>query len=163
MTRRLYNVAPSTALVAFMNGGNSLPPHIIRATVRDEDEYGNKTYKFVVDLDRLWKVLHDNQDRFLQYEVKKEDKKEPGHNLFFGTLGTPSIENEEDVKNLLNGKDEKRLLPKSVKPLVCDGPREAIRKAASALPLEWFTTPEDGTLLNGSMQYGEALLSQQSV
>lgn len=159
MTRRLYNVAPCTALIAFMNGGNCLPPHIIRAVVRDEDEYGNKTYKFVVDVNRLWKVLCDNSDRFLSYEVEQNGEKKAGYNLFFGTLGAPSIENEEEVLSLLKGEDKQRMLPEEVRPLVCaKGPREAIRAAADALPEEWFAVPEGARLVDDSVRYGEALL-----
>jgi CRISPR-associated protein Cas7/Cst2/DevR subtype I-B len=160
MTRRLYNVAPSTALVAFMNGGNCLPPHIIRAVVRDEDDYGNKTYKFVVDIDRLWRVLQDNQDRFLCYEIEQDGEKKPGHNLFFGTLGAPSIENADEVRALLEGKDSDRKLPETVKPMICNGPREAIRTAAAALPQEWFAVPPGATIIDDRIQYGEALLKQ---
>jgi CRISPR-associated protein Cas7/Cst2/DevR subtype I-B len=153
MTRRLYNVAPASALVAFMNGGNSLPPHIFRAAVRDEDDYGNKTYKFEVAILRLWKVLKDNAHRFLQRE-----NDEQSYNIFFGTLGAPTIENEEAVTMLLTGKDAERNLPNTVHCKICDGPREAIREAAKSIPLEWFTTPQDATQMDGSVRYGEELL-----
>jgi CRISPR-associated protein Cas7/Cst2/DevR subtype I-B len=156
MTRRLYNVAPASALVAFMNGGNSLPPHIFRAAVRDEDSYGNKTYKFEVDVSRLWKVLKDNAHRFLQREGD-----EKAYNVFFGTLGAPTIENEEAVTTLLKGNDAERKLPDTVHCKICDGPREAIREAAQSIPLEWFTTQQVATQMDGSVRYGEELLELQ--
>jgi hypothetical protein len=149
MTRRLYNVAPASALVAFMNGGNCLPPHIFRATVRDEDEYGNKTYKFEVDVARLWKVLKDNAHRFLQ---RRGD--EQFHNVFFGTLGAPTIENEEAVKTLLKGGDADRQLPGTVRCKICDGPRGAIHEAAKSIPLAWFTAPHGQ--LKWMAQFGTA-------
>jgi CRISPR-associated protein Cas7/Cst2/DevR subtype I-B len=156
MTRRLYNVAPSTALVAYMNGGNCLPPHIIRAVVRDSDEFGNKTYKATVDVSRLRKVLWDNQDRFLQYNVGTTA---PGYNLFFGTLGAPSIENEAEVKALFDDTESENGVPATVHAKICQGPREAIRLAASSLPMEWFS-PDGARLVDGSVKFGEALLEQ---
>jgi CRISPR-associated protein Cas7/Cst2/DevR subtype I-B len=153
MTRRLYNVAPASALVSLMNGGNCLPPHIFRATVRDEDEYGNKTYKFEVDVPRLWRVLKDNEQRFLQREGD-----ENFYNVFFGTLGAPTIENQDAVKNLLEGKDTEFKLPSTVRCKICDGPREAIYEAAKSIPLEWFDAPQNAKQIDETVRYGEQLL-----
>lgn len=151
MTRRLYNVAPSTALIVYMNGGNCLPPHVIRAVVRDEDANGNKTYKFVVDIPRLHKVLADNKDRLLSDTQ--------GISVFFGTLGAPSIANEEAVISFLNGEDDKHPLPNGIKCFVGEGPRQAINQAATAVPVDWFHLPE-GAIPSDNVRYGEALLTE---
>lgn len=146
MTRRLYNVAPGAALVAFMDGGNCLPPHIFRATVRDEDEHGNKTYKFILDIPRLWKVLKDNANRFLQ-NPSTENMEENYYNLFFGSLGSPTIENESDARLFFEGKNVNYPLPVEVHPKICDGPREAIREAAKCIRLEWLQPPKGSNVI----------------
>ncbi|MCI0614198.1 hypothetical protein L0244_14525, partial [bacterium] len=163
MTRRLYNVAPGAALVAFMDGGNCLPPHIFRATVRDEDERGNKTYKFILDISRLWKVLKDNAPRFLQKPAFKnpidEQSGEKFYNLYYGSLGSPTIENESEVIKFLDGKNVDYPLPTELLIKICNGPREAIREASKAIPLEWLQPIDGAKVIDNSIKYGEELLS----
>ena len=163
-TRRLYNVAPAAALVAFMDGGNCLPPHIFSATERSRDDYGNATYRFVVDTERLWKVLNDNSHRFLPMP-------HDGPNLFFGSLGGPAVANEDAVRSLLeetatvvdaqgvvqSPKERGDRFVPGVRVRLCDGPREAIRTAADSIPIEWFQKPE-GYESTTDVLYGEALL-----
>lgn len=161
MTRRLYNIAPGATIVAFMDGGNCLPPHIFRSTVREEDEYGNKTYKFILDIARLWKILKDNKNRFLQSPKKSTDDKNQNkyYNLFFGSLGSPTIENEDEAKDFLLGKNSEYPIPENLSVKICDGPREAIREAAKSIPIEWFEIPPKETKIDKSVKYGEELLS----
>lgn len=150
MTRRLYNVAPASALIAFMDGGNCLPPHIFRAVVKDEDDKGNKAFKFVVDIPRLHKILIDNKNRFLT-----EDK-EGFCNLYFGTLGSPTIDNANEVEQYLKGEAADKP-PSSIKAKVCVGPREAIRDAAKAVPIEWFDNLKNA-IKSDELTFGEDLL-----
>ena len=151
-TRRLYNVAPASALVAFMDGGNCLPPHIFRAVRENPDLGRNSPMRYEVDIDRLWKILRDNASRFLPMG-------EGDFNLFFGTLGAPTIANEAAVRDLLEGNDTSRPLPPEVKAKVCDGPRAAIRSAADAIPEAWFAKPERATEITPDLAFGEKLLS----
>lgn len=157
LTRRLYSVAPSTVLVGLMDGGNCLPPHVIRSKVTDEDDFGNRSYAVVVDLDRLHTVLCDNADRFLAYKGSDADAS-LGPNLFFGTLGAPSIANADAVERMLKGEDQSRQLPKTVRSAVCAGPRGALRKVAESLPIEWFSPPDGALLADGGFRYGLNLL-----
>ncbi|MCI0616340.1 hypothetical protein L0244_25440, partial [bacterium] len=161
MTRRLYNVAPGGALVAFMDGGNCLPPHIFRATVRDEDERGNKTYKFILDIPRLWKVLKDNAHRFLQKPENSvgEESGDKFYNLYYGSLGSPTIENEPEVITFLERKNKDYPLPPELLIKICNGPREAIREASKAIPLEWLQPTAGAKVIDNSIKYGEELLS----
>jgi len=150
-TRRLYNVAPATALVAFMDGGNCLPPHIFRAVRENPDQGRNSPMRYEVDIDRLYKILKDNASRFLEMG-------EGGFNLFFGTLGAPTITNEAAVSALLKGEDTTRPLPLEVKATVCDGPRAAIRAVADAIPESWFATPTGAIEITPDLAFGEKLL-----
>lgn len=152
LTRRLYNVAPASALVAFMDGGNCLPPHIFRAVQENPDKGRNSPLHYEVDIERLWKILRDNASRFIAPE-------NDGFNLFFGTLGAPTITNEAAVRDLLENKDTAHPLPENVKAKVYDGPREAIRAAASSIPSSWFSKPEKATEITSDLAFGEKLLS----
>jgi CRISPR-associated protein Cas7/Cst2/DevR subtype I-B len=155
-TRRLYNVAPAAALVAFMDGGNCLPPHIFTAAVRSEDEYGNRLYRFEVSIERLWKVLKDNVGRLLDGSN--------GKCLFYGSLGAPAVSNEAQVRafltDALQGEEkEKYPLPEGLKDRIafCDGPREAIHAAADSLPPNWFSS-DGATEISAELRYGQQLL-----
>ncbi len=151
MTRRLYNVAPASALIAFMDGGNCLPPYVFRAVRENPDLGRNSPMRYEVDIERLWKILKDNATRFLEMG-------ENGFNLFFGTLGAPTIANEAAVRDLLEGKDEAHPLPPEIKAKVCDGPREAVRYAADSIPQSWFAKPEKAIEVTSDLAYGEQLL-----
>jgi len=150
-TRRLYNVAPAAALVAFLDGGNCLPPYIFNAAIRSEDEYGNRLYRFEVSIDRLWKILKDNATRFLDGSNSKC--------LFYGSLGAPAVSNESEVLTLLKGEDNEYPLPEGFKDRIeiCDGPRAAIHAAANALPLTWFDSI-GAEEITDDLQFGQKLM-----
>lgn len=162
-TRRLYNVAPAVAFVAFMDGGNCLPPHIFRAVPRQP---GDRALVYEVDVERIYRILCDNAERLL--DMGEEEKEVDGQivkakrpNIFFGCLGEPTISraSEEKLVRMLEGKDDSRKLPPQAKAAVFQGARAAIRAAADAIPESWFEVPEGAELIDANTVFGEALQS----
>jgi CRISPR-associated protein Cas7/Cst2/DevR subtype I-B len=166
-TRRLYNVTPAAAFVAFMDGGNCLPPHIFRAVPKNPGIPSNRAMIYEIDVERVYRIICDNAERFIdmgEAEVKTEDgvTKVKSPNVFFGCLGEPTISKTSEVEliAILEGRDENRPLPKQVKAKICSGARTAIHAAADALPESWFECPENAELIGEQMLFGESLQSK---
>ena len=166
-TRRLHNVTPAAALIAFMNGGNCLPPYIFRAMPKNPGNPSNRAMIYEVDVDRVYRILCDNAERFIDMgtsNVESENggiKVEQNPNLFFGCLGEPTLSkiSEEALVALLTGNDEKRPLPTQIKAAVYTGARTAIHAAADAIPESWFE-PGDAELIGDDVRFGESLVSE---
>ncbi len=166
VTQRLRNIAPGTALVAFMNGTHSLPGSVFAPATGEE--CATAAAEIHINVDRIIRILTDYSDRFVSDTV---------HNVFFGSYGTGSVANEEEFLEALQKEAAKsrpifRVVTDSdpepdsvdtdfpIRIRVCRGPRAAFKEAARCVPADWFTTPQGSVVYDESLAYGQELLER---